>query len=48
MEQEIYSQAIAKFRAGDYQEAIQDLSRVIEINPILLKLIIVEVWQILI
>ena len=33
MEQEIYSQAVAKFRAGDYQEAIQDLSRVIEINP---------------
>ncbi|MDY7005242.1 MAG: tetratricopeptide repeat protein [Cyanobacteriota bacterium] len=33
MEQEIYKQAIAKSRAGDYQAAIQYFSRVIEINP---------------
>ena len=33
MEQEIYSHAVAKSRAGKYQEAIQDFSRIIEINP---------------
>ena len=33
MEQEIYNQAVAKSRAGDYQTAIQYFSRAIEINP---------------
>lgn len=33
MEQEIYSQAVGKSHAGEYQAAIQDFSRVIEINP---------------
>ena len=33
MEQEIYHQAVEKARAGDYQGAIQEFSRVIEINP---------------
>ncbi|MGK7918606.1 MAG: tetratricopeptide repeat protein [Trichodesmium sp.] len=33
MEQEIYSQALAKSRAREYKAAIADFSRVIEINP---------------
>ena len=32
MEQEIYNQAVAKSRAGDYQAAIEYFSRAIEIN----------------
>ncbi len=33
MELEIYSKAVAKARAGDYQAAIWEFSQVIEINP---------------